>query len=942
MKSLKSYTWADSDWNLVLEEEYDDKGNTTSEIEYKYGDEVTATKTVYTYDENDRVTQQLVTVKTGENDFVNSSMESYSYNTQGDVTTHSVSQWLNNAWYQTGCEEYEYNGYGNNTKKTEIVSKNTFNPETNLVETTNIQTVTDYVYDVWNQPVKTTVQKDNETEVVINVVYDILGRTTSVTEDGKTTAYTYDGMDNVLTVTDEDGTTAYVYDASGKLLSRTDPDGKQASYTYDSYGNTTGHQFNGYSFTYNTLGSILTAGASGSQLVSYTYSNNVEQTVLNSAFGNGQSVSYTYDEDGRITATKLGEETKYGYAYFDEKDADGKVTKEWSELTDYVNGLKKVFEENKTTVTDLNGNAVYTTQTFTKDENDPDSFDGRAEFGFTMKQDGDRDLFYGDSQFTNAKKIFRYDDSGRLSQTENTFVLTEYGYANDSDRVTSFSNSGGDITSENLSYSYDEDGRITNIASTSSYWFGNKHITDESEYINYSYDSNGQLASSENGTKKNEYSYDSRGNILSKKEYAVSLDDNGEKVYTEIKNNTYSYDDQWKDKLTSFNGQTISYDESGNPTNYLGHNLSWTMGRELASYDDISYTYDENGMRASKTVNGKTTKYYYDGNRLMHIGNGSKSVTLVYDRFDEAIGFYYCNQMFYYVKNLQGDITAFLSDEGFLVARYIYDDWGNCTIVGDSSAWNGAPEANPLRYRGYVYDNDTGLYYLQSRYYDPEVGRFINCDDVNYIGLTESEVSYNPFAYCENEPVNDIDPNGTLSLDSLKTALNKAINTLKKWVKTIVSNVKKEIKRFLSAITYKNGVLKISVVAATLILDTVISACSKTSSAAMSAFGFSLNIAKKFAKQKMEDFFKKQMVPFLVRGYVNTFLTSVRKVFWSFVSKSTNVVLTYATEYTIDRIYKGFTIYDIISLFSSWGSLLATMLDISDGHENDYIEIRRK
>lgn len=146
----------------------------------------------------------------------------------------------------------------------------------------------------------------------------------------------------------------------------------------------------------------------------------------------------------------------------------------------------------------------------------------------------------------------------------------------------------------------------------------------------------------------------------------------------------------------------------------------------------------------------------------------------------------------------------------------------------------------------------------------------------------------------------------------------------------------------MSAITYKNGVLKISVVAATLILDTVISACSKTSSAAMSAFGFSLNIAKKFAKQKMEDFFKKQMVPFLVRGYVNTFLTSVRKVFWSFVSKSTNVVLTYATEYTIDRIYKGFTIYDIISLFSSWGSLLATMLDISDGHENDYIEIRRK
>lgn len=265
-----------------------------------------------------------------------------------------------------------------------------------------------------------------------------------------------------------------------------------------------------------------------------------------------------------------------------------------------------------------------------------------------------------------------------------------------------------------------------------------------------------------NNSKKWEYPYCSRENIESKKEYTVCIDKNDEKVYTLKANgeDTYSYDTTWQDKLTSYNGQTITYDASGNPLNYMGHNLTWTMGRQLASYDNITYSYNENGIRTGKTVNGVTTKFYLDGTRIIEMNNGTNPLHFLYDRNNEVIGFFYCGQTYLYAKNLQGDITAIINDEGFLIARYTYDDWGNCTVYSAEYDYNNIANLNPLRYRSYYYDVETGLYYLQSRYYDPEVGRFINCDDVNYIGASVTELSYNAFAYCENDPVNGIDYKG--------------------------------------------------------------------------------------------------------------------------------------------------------------------------------------
>ena len=121
--------------------------------------------------------------------------------------------------------------------------------------------------------------------------------------------------------------------------------------------------------------------------------------------------------------------------------------------------------------------------------------------------------------------------------------------------------------------------------------------------------------------------------------------------------------------------------------------------------------------------------------------------------------------MYYYVKNIQGDIIKIVNEDGSLAYTYDYDAWGALlsikdnqghTISGNSTS---LATTNPLRYRGYVYGDETSLYYLQSRYYDPKTGRFLNAD-VYFDTESGSPLSTNMFAYCENNSVNKADPYG--------------------------------------------------------------------------------------------------------------------------------------------------------------------------------------
>ncbi len=171
--------------------------------------------------------------------------------------------------------------------------------------------------------------------------------------------------------------------------------------------------------------------------------------------------------------------------------------------------------------------------------------------------------------------------------------------------------------------------------------------------------------------------------------------------------------------------------------NYLGYELAWEKGRQLTSIEKkengetvfaTSYTYNANGIRTSKTVNGVRHDYYLDGTKILYEGWNRNATTgeyasflaPIYDSEDSVCGIVYCAATYYFLKNQQGDVIAITNKDGEVVCRYTYDAWGKVTSITGSLTVMG--QVNPFRYRGYYYDTETGLYYLQSRYYDPEAG----------------------------------------------------------------------------------------------------------------------------------------------------------------------------------------------------------------------------
>ena len=189
--------------------------------------------------------------------------------------------------------------------------------------------------------------------------------------------------------------------------------------------------------------------------------------------------------------------------------------------------------------------------------------------------------------------------------------------------------------------------------------------------------------------------------------------------------------------------------------------FEWENGRILkkinTSDKSVQMSYDSNGMRTQKSVDGVKTNYYYDSsNNLFALTQGNDTLFFYYDNSGEVMSVSCNGTMYFYIKDLQGDVIRIIDLAGTEVASYVYDAWGN---IKDTKGEPTIREINPIRYRGYVYDTETSLYYLQSRYYDPFTGRFLNADvycDTN----TGTPLSTNMFSYCENNPVLNIDKSG--------------------------------------------------------------------------------------------------------------------------------------------------------------------------------------
>ena len=214
------------------------------------------------------------------------------------------------------------------------------------------------------------------------------------------------------------------------------------------------------------------------------------------------------------------------------------------------------------------------------------------------------------------------------------------------------------------------------------------------------------------------------------------------------------------DKLMSLrDGATIlnfTYDAIGNPTLYKNNAMTWDF-RNLASYKGATFTYNATGLRTSKAVSSVTTDYIWADGKLLREKTASNTIDFIYG-VDGIIGFKRNGTQYWYVKNLQGDVVEIRDNNGVLKAKYEYDAWGNCTIVENVG---GIAEVNPIRYRSYYFDSTVGLYYLQSRWYDPQTGRFVNADDISILDESQHMINgLNLYSYCGNNAVMNVDPSG--------------------------------------------------------------------------------------------------------------------------------------------------------------------------------------
>ena len=260
----------------------------------------------------------------------------------------------------------------------------------------------------------------------------------------------------------------------------------------------------------------------------------------------------------------------------------------------------------------------------------------------------------------------------------------------------------------------------------------------------------------------------------------------------------------WGDKLTSYRGEDITYDEIGNPLSYYNgkrYTFTWENGRRLetATVDGVTltFTYNADGIRTSKTVGGSEHIYHLNGTQIITETwtQGQEVNIYLYDAEGSPIGMKYRSgnmavgefEEYWFEKNLQGDIVAVYDAAGTKLISYTYDAWGNFTTTyHDAYTATSHAGLNPFRYRGYYYDSETGLYYLQSRYYDPVIGRFINLDA--YVSTGQGILGNNMFTYCGNNPVNRTDCSGHAWYDNVWNWITSTADDVKDWVEDKVES----------------------------------------------------------------------------------------------------------------------------------------------------------
>ncbi len=603
------------------------------------------------------------------------------------------------------------------------------------------------------------------------------------------TEYTYNGYHDPTGINSAGVNVSYAYDKKFhdrlKTIKAGDADtGEAYTFAYDAYGNVKAVTRSGsdkrlISYAYMSNNGKLKQKAYGNgNKASYKY-NELEQ-LISESYGGKDVISYEYDNRGntaRITDRKEG--LKYRY-YYDDKGRiitgevcklDGREYKEDIFLQSIYDkaGRQSVFAYH------TGGHSYRTEYGYTSDDKAAaatlpsggvfrrtyDGFDRITKDEFTPQKKPETGEKKARGSGAAVSSTYSYLDTDRGEDGSKTKYTTRLISKLD----TTVGTGKNKKTAVTDTLSYDKAGRI-----------------DSFNGIVYTYDELGRLIKAEdkNNDRIWEYSYDSSGNLT-----GSSYTEKGEK-----KEETYGYR---KGNLTEFGGGKIKNYRGGNPGTYLGNTLKWARGRQLKSIkagrksDKVSaeYTYAYDGSRLSKTVGNSRkdqikTEYVLNGSMILQ----ERIMSSGADVQTEVLNYYYSpdgklleigykkgdekENHYSVIRNAMGDVTALYTAEGTLVGTYEYDPYGKLLAQTPNEAYDdtdGILAKNPFRYRGYYYDRETGWYYLQSRYYDPEVKRFINADSTDLLtNDCMNLMQYNLFMYCNGDPVNGFDPSGHVDI----------------------------------------------------------------------------------------------------------------------------------------------------------------------------------
>ena len=573
--------------------------------------------------------------------------------------------------------------------------------------------------------------------------YDQFGRTVErkVYENWPTLSgelserYSYDIEGNLISYTDPkknqnaDGATAtYQYDALSRISSVKDAENQVTNVTYTVLGDIAAvtimegsKPVNLYTKEYDELGNIISKKDNKNLVTSYSYNSIGLRTKVVDRNQNVGTISY----DGRnqlMASTQTNSDgTSIGYKY------------------NYTNpfGCSEVQLYN-------NGSLI-----------NQELYNYNASGQVTQRN--------SQSGFINSNLNLQYDDAERLLSVgtgvqNNNYFYSNYKYTND--KLTKVQTNGQQTYSaddkDNATYAYYPDGKQKQITYpklndnsylTTEYYYDslgrmtsmiNKKGWEVLSRFTYTYDANGNITSVNDGLTTKKYAYDKLNRLIEVQHQ------NGNKI-------AYSYDSRGNRRTEAggnfnMNNLDISY-------SYDGENRLKTVTKGIST-TAASMSYYADGMRAKKeSPSGGTTNYIYNlSGKLVAEAVNSSTVTSNYIwGADRVLAKKSSGGEYYYLYNGHGDVVQMVDRNGNIVNNYEYDEWGNVLYSKEQVS-------NPFKYAGEVYDEETGLYYLRARYYDPKMGRFINED--SYEGQIDNPLTLNLYTYCTNNPIKYIDPTG--------------------------------------------------------------------------------------------------------------------------------------------------------------------------------------